>query len=123
MSMTELKVPDIGDIDKVDVIEVLVAVGDSIEAEQSLVTLESDKASMEIPAEQGGVVAEVLVKVGDQVGQGDTLVRIETKAEAAAEPSSNGDKPKPANEAATAPEQTQPVSSEARSTGQRKEQS
>ena len=123
MSMTELKVPDIGDIDKVDVIEVLVAVGDSIEAEQSLVTLESDKASMEIPAEQGGVVAEVLVKVGDQVGQGDTLVRIETKAEAAAEPSSNGDKPKPANEAATAPEQTQPASSEARSTGQRKEQS
>ncbi|WP_397473181.1 dihydrolipoyl dehydrogenase [Pusillimonas sp.] len=92
MSTTELKVPDIGDIDKVDVIEVLVAVGDSIEAEQSLVTLESDKASMEIPAEHGGVVAEVLVKVGDKVAQGDTLVRIEAKAEAAASDSSGADK-------------------------------
>src|SRR5690606_26444291 len=86
MSTTELKVPDIGDFDKVDVIEVLVKVGDAIEAEQSLVTVESDKASMEIPAEQGGVVAEVLVKVGDKVAQGDPLVRIEAKAGAGAAP-------------------------------------
>ncbi len=86
MSTTELKVPDIGDFDKVDVIEVLVQVGDTIEAEQSLVTVESDKASMEIPAERGGVVAEILVKVGDKVAQGDALVRIEAKAEAAAAP-------------------------------------
>jgi len=80
MSTTELKVPDIGDFDKVDVIEVLVKAGDTIEPEQSLVTVESDKASMEIPAEQGGVVREVLVKVGDKVAQGDALVRIEAKA-------------------------------------------
>ncbi|NYT69819.1 dihydrolipoyl dehydrogenase [Pusillimonas noertemannii] len=86
MSTTELKVPDIGDFDKVDVIEVLVKVGDAIEAEQSLVTVESDKASMEIPAEQGGVVAEILVKVGDKVAQGDPLVRIEAKAGAGTAP-------------------------------------
>src|SRR5690606_38558379 len=83
MSTTELKVPDIGDFDKVDVIEVLVKAGDSIEPEQSLITVESDKASMEIPADQGGVVQEVLVKVGDKVAQGDVLVRIEAKAGAA----------------------------------------
>src|SRR5690606_31493744 len=83
MSTTELKVPDIGDFDKVDVIEVLVKAGDSIEPEQSLITVESDKASMEIPAEQGGVVQEVLIKVGDKVAQGDVLVRIEAKADAA----------------------------------------
>lgn len=91
MSTIELKVPDIGDFDKVDVIEVLVAVGDTIKAEQSLITVESDKASMEIPAEQGGVVKAVLVKVGDKIAQGDSMVQIEASAEAGTAPAGQSD--------------------------------
>ena len=85
MSLIDLNVPDIGDFDAVEVIELLVSVGDSIQAEQSLITVESDKASMEIPAEQGGVVKEILVKVGDKVSQGKPILRIEA-AEAAQAP-------------------------------------
>lgn len=82
MSMTELQVPDIGDFDTVEVIEVLVAEGDTIKAEQSLITVESDKASMEIPASAAGVVKKVLVKVGDKVAQGTAIVSIEAAAAA-----------------------------------------
>jgi hypothetical protein len=70
MSLIEIKVPDIGDFDEVAVIEVLVKVGDTIKAEQSLITVESDKASMEIPSAAAGVVKEVKVKLGDKVKQG-----------------------------------------------------
>ena len=77
MSLVQIKVPDIGDFKDVSVIEVLVKPGDSIAAEQSLVTVESDKASMEIPASQGGVVKEVLVKVGDTVNQGSVILTVE----------------------------------------------
>ena len=69
----EIKVPDIGDFDKVPVIEVLVAEGDRVEAEQSLITLESDKATMEVPASAPGKVVELLVKEGDEVGEGDVI--------------------------------------------------
>ncbi|MDN5843636.1 MAG: dihydrolipoyl dehydrogenase, partial [Alcaligenaceae bacterium] len=86
MSTIDLKVPDIGDFDEVDVIEVLVAVGDTIAVEQSLITVESDKASMEIPAEQGGVIKAVLVKVGDKIAQGKAIVQIEAEAKAADAP-------------------------------------
>ena len=65
-NVVQIKVPDIGDFKEVEVIEVLVAVGDTIKAEQSLITVESDKASMEIPASQGGVVKSIAVKVGDK---------------------------------------------------------
>ena len=67
MSVIEIKVPDIGDFAEVSVIELLVKVGDTIKPEQSLITVESDKASMEIPASQGGVVKELKVKLGDKV--------------------------------------------------------
>ncbi len=78
MSQTiELKVPDIGDFDAVEVIEVLVAEGDTIEAEQSLITVESDKASMEIPAEQGGVIRSLKIKVGDKISQGTVMLELE----------------------------------------------
>jgi len=87
MSTTELRVPDIGDFESVDVIEVLVAPGDTIAAEQSLITVESDKASMEIPASAAGVVKEVLVKVGDKVSTGSAVVVIEAAAGAIAAPS------------------------------------
>ncbi|MDN5843637.1 MAG: dihydrolipoyllysine-residue acetyltransferase [Alcaligenaceae bacterium] len=87
MSKTiEIKVPDIGDFDEVEVIEVLVAVGDTITAEQSLITVESDKASMEIPASAGGVVKVVSIKVGDKVQEGSVILEVESdKADAAAQ--------------------------------------
>lgn len=86
MSTQDIVVPNIGDFESVDVIEVLVQPGDQIELEQSLITVESDKASMEIPASHAGVVKEVLVQVGDQVSEGSAIVRIETASPAAAAP-------------------------------------
>ena len=81
-------VPDIGDSNDVEVIEVLVAPGDTVEEDASLITLESDKASMEIPAPQAGVVRELLVKVGDHVKQGTPILNLEPNAaqESAAAP-------------------------------------
>ncbi|CAB3931914.1 dihydrolipoyllysine-residue acetyltransferase [Achromobacter insolitus] len=93
-----IEVPDIGDFKEVEVIEVMVAVGDTIKAEQSLITVESDKASMEIPASQGGVVKEVKVKVGDKVAKGSVVVVVEGAAPAAAAPA-----PAAKAEAASAP--------------------
>ena len=84
MSTIELQVPDIGDFAEVEVIEILVAVGDTIKAEQSLITVESDKASMEIPAKQGGVVKALLVKLGDKVAEGSNIVQIEAAEQPAA---------------------------------------
>ena len=83
-SATEVKVPDIGDFEDVAVIEVLVQPGDTIKVEQSLVTVESDKASMEIPSSHAGVVKEVKVKVGDRVKEGSVLVLVEAAASSAA---------------------------------------
>ncbi|MDX9969969.1 MAG: biotin/lipoyl-containing protein, partial [Hydrogenophaga sp.] len=67
MALVEVKVPDIGDFSEVAVIELLVKVGDTVSVEQSLVTVESDKASMEIPSSYAGVVKELKVAVGDKV--------------------------------------------------------
>jgi len=80
----QIKVPDIGDFKEVEVIEVLVAVGDTIKAEQSLITVESDKASMEIPASQGGVVKSIAVKVGDKVAEGAVVLEVEAAADTGA---------------------------------------
>jgi pyruvate dehydrogenase E2 component (dihydrolipoamide acetyltransferase) len=80
-SKREIIVPDIGDFDKVPVIEVLVAVGDSIEAEQSLVTLESDKATMEVPSSSAGKLVELRVKEGDEVSEGDVIAVVEVEGE------------------------------------------
>jgi len=79
--VTEIKVPDIGDFADVPVIEVLVEVGQEIAPEDPLIALESDKATMEVPAPEGGKVAEILVKVGDRVSQGSPILRLE-RAEA-----------------------------------------
>jgi len=84
MAIVEVKVPDIGDFSEVAIIEVLVQPGDTIKAEQSLITVESDKASMEIPSSHAGVVKELKVKVGDKVGEGSLLLLLETAGEAAA---------------------------------------
>jgi dihydrolipoamide dehydrogenase len=77
MSVVEVKVPDIGDFKEVAVIELLVKAGDTIKAEQSLVTVESDKASMEIPSTHAGVVKEMKVKLGDKVSEGSVLLTLE----------------------------------------------
>ncbi|WP_447577563.1 dihydrolipoyl dehydrogenase [Achromobacter kerstersii] len=98
----QIKVPDIGDFKEVEVIEVLVAVGDTIKAEQSLITVESDKASMEIPASQGGVVKSIAVKVGDKVAEGAVVLEVEA-SEAAAKDAPAKDAPK----AAEAPKQAE----------------
>lgn len=84
---TEVKVPDIGDFESVAVIEVLVKAGDTVKVEQSLVTVESDKASMEIPSTHAGVVKEVKVKVGDKVSEGSVLLVVEASSGTAPGPS------------------------------------
>jgi pyruvate dehydrogenase E2 component (dihydrolipoamide acetyltransferase) len=84
MSAIEVKVPDIGDFKEVEVIELMVKVGDTIKVDQSLITVESDKASMEIPSSHAGVVKEIKVKVGDKVAEGSLLVIVEASGDAAA---------------------------------------
>ena len=82
----DIRIPDIGDIDQVEVVEVCVAAGDVIAAGDPLVVIESDKASMEVPAEAAGTVAAVLVQVGDNVGEGDPVVSLEVDGADTAEP-------------------------------------
>ncbi|MCA1854513.1 dihydrolipoyl dehydrogenase [Massilia oculi] len=84
MSTVEVKVPNIGDFKDVEVIELLVKPGDTIKVDQSLVTVESDKASMEIPSTHAGVVKEIQVKVGDKVNEGSLLLMVEEAGAAAA---------------------------------------
>ena len=69
----EVTLPDVGDFDQVEIIEILVAVGDQVEAEDSLLTLESDKASMEIPSPHGGRVTRINVAVGEKISKGDPV--------------------------------------------------
>ncbi len=84
MANIDIQVPDIGDFDEVTVIELMVAVGDTIRAEQSLITVESDKASMEIPSSAAGVVTAIKVVLGDKVKQGSVVLTVEAAAVAAA---------------------------------------
>jgi pyruvate dehydrogenase E2 component (dihydrolipoamide acetyltransferase) len=98
MALVEVKVPDIGDFSEVAVIEVLVKPGDAVKVEQSLITVESDKASMEIPSSHAGVVKELKVKLGDKVGEGSLVLLLEAQGAAAAAPAAV-----PAAAPATAP--------------------
>ncbi|MEY3979216.1 MAG: dihydrolipoyllysine-residue acetyltransferase [Pseudomonadota bacterium] len=84
MSQIEVKVPDIGDFKEVEVIELLVKPGDTVQAEQSLITVESDKASMEIPSSAAGVVKELKVKLGDKVAEGSLVLLLEVSDAASA---------------------------------------
>ncbi|MFS8175800.1 biotin/lipoyl-containing protein, partial [Vreelandella titanicae] len=79
MSSEIIKVPDIGGDTDVEIIEIAVSEGDVIEAEDTLITLESDKASMDVPAPKGGKVLKVLVKEGDSVSEGDDIVELEVE--------------------------------------------
>jgi len=94
--MIEVKVPDIGDFESVDVIELLVKPGDRIAQEASLITLESDKATMEIPSSHAGVVRELRVKIGDKVSKGSVIAVLEAEAGAAATPEPPAPAPAPA---------------------------
>ncbi|MEC7192515.1 MAG: biotin/lipoyl-containing protein, partial [SAR324 cluster bacterium] len=79
MSMIkEIKVPDIGDFSDVEIIEILVKPGDSLKAEDPVMTLESDKATMDVPCPEDGQVAELLVKVGDRVAEGTSILKLQT---------------------------------------------
>lgn len=84
MALVEVKVPDIGDFEEVTVIELLVKPGDTVKVEQSLITVESDKASMEIPSSVAGVVKELKVQLGDKVGEGSVVLLLEAEGEGTA---------------------------------------
>src|SRR5512137_1246107 len=101
MALIEVKVPDIGDFKDVAVIELLVKPGDAVKVEQSLITVESDKASMEIPSSHAGVVSEVKVKLGDKVAKGSLIALLQgavgsTAAPAAVAPVATAGMPAPA---------------------------
>ncbi len=125
MSLIEVKVPDIGDFKEVEVIELMVKAGDTIKVDQSLITVESDKASMEIPSSHAGVIKEIKVKVGDKVKEGSLVLMLEAASDsgaaaapaaseastAAAAPAESAKQPAAvaAPEAAPAPAATAPV--------------
>ena len=114
MSEQQIQVPDIGDFDEVAVIEVLVKVGDTVKAEQSLITVESDKASMEIPSSAAGTIKSIAVKVGDKVKQGSVVVTLEAAEGAAAAPAAPAaSAPAPAAAAAAAPQAAAPAATPA----------
>jgi len=94
--LIELKVPDIGDFDSVEIIEVLVAEGDSISADQEVITIESDKAMMEIPSSLAGTIKEMKVKVGDKVSEGSVIALIESSGAAASSEKAEKPAEKPA---------------------------
>jgi len=102
MALVNIQVPDIGDFDEVGVIEVLVKVGDTVQAEQSLITVESDKASMEIPSSHAGVVKELQVALGDKVKQGSVIAVVETAGAESGEKSQPNQAPAQAAQAPVA---------------------
>jgi pyruvate dehydrogenase E2 component (dihydrolipoamide acetyltransferase) len=108
MALIEVKVPDIGDFDEVSVIELLVKPGDTVKPEQSLVTVESDKASMEIPSSAAGVVKELKVKLGDKVSEGSVLVVLEGADAVSSPPPPVGQAPAPTPAQAPASPPPQP---------------
>ncbi|WP_228895233.1 dihydrolipoyllysine-residue acetyltransferase [Acidovorax sp. Leaf73] len=115
MALVDIQVPDIGDFDEVGVIELLVKVGDTVKAEQSLITVESDKASMEIPSSHAGVVKELKIALGDKVKQGSVIAVVES-ADAVASASAAAPAPAavaPAPVAAAAPAPVAPAAAPA----------
>jgi len=108
MALIDIQVPDIGDFDEVTVIELMVKVGDTVKTDQSLITVESDKASMEIPCSHGGVVKELKVKLGDKVKQGSVVLVLEGEGAAAA-PAAAASAPSSAPSSAPAAAAANPV--------------
>src|SRR6218665_307250 len=116
MALVDIQVPDIGDFDEVGVIELLVKPGDIIKVEQSLITVESDKASMGIPSSHAGQVKELRVQVGDKVKEGSVLLTLEVagaaRAAEPATPTAGPGRPRPA--ATSAPATPPPAAGAAR---------
>ncbi|MEC8523798.1 MAG: dihydrolipoyllysine-residue acetyltransferase [Pseudomonadota bacterium] len=121
--MTTLKIPDLGGSSNVEVIEVLVNPGDSVEQEQALIVLETDKATMEIPAETAGTVSNVLIKVGDKVSQGDEFIELSSDNPSSDKQAQSGqgadeqgadEQPEAQGEVEKADETTQPASESAK---------
>ncbi|AOV00920.1 dihydrolipoyl dehydrogenase [Delftia sp. WSY_4] len=108
MAIIDIKVPDIGDFAEVGVIELLVQPGDTVAKDQSLITVESDKASMEIPSSHAGVVKELKVKIGDKIAEGGLILTLEAAGEAAAAPQAAAPAP---SAAAPAPAAAAPAAS------------
>jgi dihydrolipoamide dehydrogenase len=111
-AIVEIQIPDIGDFDNVEVIEVLVSVGDSVERDDSLITVESDKASMEIPSPSAGVIRELCVEVGSHVSEGTVFVRLETEDPAEAAPVDSTSETESAGEQPTSPSQAPEITGE-----------
>ena len=88
--VTDILIPNIGDFDAVEVIEIAVKPGDSVKPEDTLITLESDKATMDIPAPAAGTVKELMVKVGDAVSEGTLIVKLEQDGAGSAAPAGTG---------------------------------
>lgn len=112
--LIELKVPDIGDFDSVEIIEVLVAEGDSVSADQEVITIESDKAMMEIPSSLSGTIKEMKVKVGDKVSEGSVIALIESSdsaasSEKAEKPAEKAAESKPAEKEKPAAAESKPA--------------
>jgi len=107
MAQIELKIPDIGDFDSVPIIEIHVKVGDTVSKDQPLLTLESDKASMEVPSDEAGKIISLAVKVGDKVGKGKLIGMLEVSSDKASAPAAPTpppkEAPKPSAPATTAP--------------------
>src|SRR5580658_3754359 len=105
MSSIDLVVPDIGNFDAVPIVDVLVKVGDSVEVETPLITLETDKATMDVPSASAGTITEMLVKRGDKVAKGTIIARVTAAGAAAAAPAATAAPPAqpPAAPAAAAP--------------------
>ncbi len=117
MSMVEVKVPDIGDFKEVEIIEMLVKAGDTVKVDQSLITVESDKASMEIPSSQAGVIKEIKVKVGDKVAEGSLLLLLEAVAADAEAAAPVAAAPSAAAAVAQAPAAATPATANATASG------
>ncbi len=124
----EIKVPDIGDFEEVEIVDVLVSVGDTIQQEDPLISLETDKAVMDVPAEKAGKITEILVKEGDKVSQGDVILLIESEAGSSADNSAesqprgegeekSSDEQDESKAGASAPEKPKPSSSESKDKG------
>jgi len=105
----EVRVPDIGDASEVEVIEILVAPGESVSKEQGLVSLESDKATMDVPSPESGVVRDVLVAVGDKVSQGTAIVTLEAAGAVTAPEEVPAAAPESAATATSPPAQSAPA--------------
>ena len=119
-NVIEVKVPDIGDFKNIPVIEVLVKPGDSVSQEAPLVTLESDKATMEVPSPAAGKVKEIKVKVGDKVSEGSLVLTLESAGDGAAAAKPAAEKPPPAPAPRAAPAPAPAAASQARAAAARR---